>query len=95
VIFRFIAANKADHSIKTMCRVLGVSRSGFHAWENRAPSPRGRENERLLERIRAIHEENRKVYPGRWEMPVRPRRPAPPLALQAVSHGPGRTRTFV
>jgi putative transposase len=62
VIFRFVAAKKAEHSIKTMCRVLGVSRSGFHAWENRAPSRRRREDERLVERIRAIHEENRKVY---------------------------------
>jgi putative transposase len=45
-----------------MSRVLGVSRSGFHAWENRAPSPRALEDERLLERIREIHIENRKVY---------------------------------
>jgi putative transposase len=62
VIFGFIAAKKAEHSIKAMCRVLGVSRSGFHAWERRAPSPRRLANERLLERIRAIHEENRRVY---------------------------------
>src|SRR3954468_4443545 len=62
VIFRFIAAKKAEHSIKTMCRVLDVSRSGFHAWERRAPSARRVEDERLLERIRAIHAENRKVY---------------------------------
>jgi putative transposase len=62
VIFRFIAAKKADHSIKTMCRVLGVSRSGFHAGERRAPSARALDDERLLERIREIHVENRKVY---------------------------------
>jgi hypothetical protein len=29
VIFRFVAAEKAEHSIATMCLVLGVSRSGF------------------------------------------------------------------
>ena len=62
MIFRFIAAKKAEHSIQAMCRVLGVSRSGFHAWENRAPSARQREDERLLQRIRQIHSENRKVY---------------------------------
>ena len=39
-IFRFIAAKKAEHSIKIMCRVLEVSRSGFHAWTARAPSAR-------------------------------------------------------
>jgi putative transposase len=62
VIFRFVAAKKAEHSIKTMCRVLGVSRSGFHAWERRGPSARAQEDERLLERIREIHELNRRVY---------------------------------
>jgi putative transposase len=62
VIFGFIAAKKAEHPIKTMCRVLGVSRSGFHAWQRRGPSARWREDERLLERIREIHAENRGVY---------------------------------
>ena len=62
MIFRFIAAKKAEHSIQTMCRVLGVSRSGFHAWERRPPSARAREDERLLERIREIHADNREVY---------------------------------
>ena len=62
MIFRFIAARKAEHSIKTMCRVLGVSRSGFHAWTSRPPSARAVEDERLLERIHEIHQANRKVY---------------------------------
>ena len=62
MIFRFVAAKKAEHSIKTMCRVLGVSRSGFHAWQARPPSQRAVEDERLLERIRQIHEDNRRVY---------------------------------
>jgi putative transposase len=62
VIFRFIAAKKAEHSIKTMCRVLGVSRSGYHAWQRRPPSPRALEDARLTARIREIHRLNRKVY---------------------------------
>src|SRR5215212_2486191 len=45
-----------------MCRVLEVSRSGFHAWEGRMPSARQREDQRLLKRIRDIHRENRRVY---------------------------------
>jgi putative transposase len=62
VIFGFIAAKKAEYSIKTMCRVLGVSRSGFHAWQSRLPSARALEDERLSERIRQIHKDNRRVY---------------------------------
>ena len=61
-VFRFIAAEKTEHSVKTMCRVLGVSRSGFHAWERRPPSARAREDARLTERILEIHAGHRCVY---------------------------------
>jgi putative transposase len=69
VIFGFVAAEKANHSITTMCRVLGVSRSGFHAWVKRPPSARAVEDDRLTERIREIHaERHRRVYgsPRMW-----------------------------
>lgn len=63
MIYGFVAAQKADHSITTMCRVLGVSRSGFHAWQGREPSLRAREDARLTTRIRAIHaDRHRRVY---------------------------------
>jgi putative transposase len=61
-VFGFIAARKTEHSVKTMCRVLEVSRSGYHAWARRRPSARALEDERLTERIREIHALNRKVY---------------------------------
>ena len=61
-MFGFIAAKKAQHSIALMCRVLEVSRSGFHAWQARKPSRRALEDRRLTERIREIHAENRRVY---------------------------------
>ncbi len=61
-VFGFIAAKKAEHSVKTMCRVLEVSRSGFHAWAARKPSARAREDQRLLQRIREIHRDHREVY---------------------------------
>jgi putative transposase len=60
--FRFIAAEKADYSVKTMCRVLGVSRAGFYAWLERKPSARARQDEELTRRIREIHTDNRGVY---------------------------------
>jgi hypothetical protein len=61
-VFGFIAAKRAEHSVKTMCRVLGVSRSGYHALAKREPSARALEDERLTERILEIHRLNRRVY---------------------------------
>jgi putative transposase len=60
--FGFIAAEKAHHPVAALCRALGVSRSGFHAWERRGPSPRRRSDQELLERIRGIHAESRGTY---------------------------------
>ena len=64
-VFRFIATRKAEHSVKTLCRVLGVSRSGYHAWERRAPSDRDLADAWLGERIREIHAESRQTYGAR------------------------------
>jgi putative transposase len=48
-------AHQAAHSIPTMCRVLGVSASGYYAWAKRGVSARARTDARLLEHIRASH----------------------------------------
>lgn len=42
-----------------MCRCLKVSPSGFYAWDKRPPSARQIDNERLLVRIREIHDDSR------------------------------------
>ena len=34
--FRFVSDHQADYPIATMCRVLGVSSSGYHAWSEAA-----------------------------------------------------------
>jgi putative transposase len=61
-IFGFIAAKKAEHSITLMCRVLEVSRSGFHAWAVRAPSARAVADTALSGRIADIHTDSLKTY---------------------------------
>jgi len=61
-VFRWIAAQKANHAVATMCRVLGVSRSGFHAWEHRAPSDRQLADAWLTEKIRTAHAESLGTY---------------------------------
>jgi putative transposase len=45
-----------------MCRVLGLSTSGYYAWKQRTPSARSRSNAWLLERIRLIHERSGGTY---------------------------------
>jgi putative transposase len=60
--FRLIEAEKANHPISVMCEMLGVSRSGYHAWSRRGPSDRALQDAWLLERIREVHQRNRRVY---------------------------------
>jgi transposase InsO family protein len=45
-----------------MCRLLGVSRSGYYAWRGREESARAREDRRLTKRIKAIYDQNRRTY---------------------------------
>lgn len=45
-----------------MCRVYGVSASGYYAWKLRAPSARSVEDERLEREIRVVHESSRQTY---------------------------------
>ena len=55
-------ANQADHRVATMCRVLGVSSSGYYAWLRRGTSPRARRDGELSARIAAIHHDSRGMY---------------------------------
>ena len=50
------------HAIATMCRVLGVSTSGYYAWRKRPLSARARADAELSLRITAIHQRSRGTY---------------------------------
>ena len=63
--FRFIVAEKTNYPISLMCRVLGVSRSGFHAWARRPPSARALADAALTERIRGMYARSRDSYGSR------------------------------
>jgi putative transposase len=45
-----------------MCRVLGVSPSGYYAWQGRAPSARAQQDAALTMKIHTIHIESRGTY---------------------------------
>jgi putative transposase len=55
-------ANQAAHSIPTMCRVLGVSASGYYAWQRRSASARTVKDQELLDQIRTLHRQSHGTY---------------------------------
>ncbi len=55
-------ANRAEYGVGRLCRVLGVSRSGYYAWSKRGLSKRALEDQKLSERIVAIHKRSRGTY---------------------------------
>ena len=55
-------ANQADFPVRTLCRVLKVSASGFYSWRDRPPSPRRIQDAVLTERIRQIHAQSDEIY---------------------------------
>ena len=60
--FTFIAAEKACFPVAPLCEVLGVSRSGFYAWQTRPPATRAHVDQRLAVEIAAVHAESRRRY---------------------------------
>jgi putative transposase len=61
-VYRPIAAEEAHHSISRLCRVLGVSRSGFYAWRSRPPPARAAADAALTDAIRRVHATSRGTY---------------------------------
>jgi putative transposase len=57
-----VSAHRAVHAIVTMCRVLGVSPSGYHAWRRREPSRRSVADAELRRKIRTIHARSKGTY---------------------------------
>jgi putative transposase len=57
-----VKANQAVHAVVTLCRVLGVSASGYYAWQRRPVSRRDRADAALLEQIRGSHRQSRGTY---------------------------------
>jgi putative transposase len=54
--------HEGEFHISAMCRALQVSPAGYYHWRTRKPSQRAKENERLVERIKAVHVASRGIY---------------------------------
>ena len=65
--------HQQEFRVTRMCAVLHVSRSGFYAWQRRQPSSRTQANQRLIERMRVLHQQTREAYGARkmWQLLTR------------------------
>lgn len=80
--YQFIREHEGQHRVRSMCRALGVSHSGFYAWRDRPRSARTLSNQALLSCIRRIHQQSHENYGAvkTWQ------------ALRAEGHVCGRHR---
>lgn len=60
--FKFMEKYRSEFRVVKMAEVLNVSKSGFYAYLNRPKSNREIENEKLLEKIKAVHKRSHGVY---------------------------------
>ena len=60
--FALIDAKKAEFPVRTMCRVLEVSESGFFSWKGRPASQRQRDDMIYLAHIRTAFELSNRTY---------------------------------
>lgn len=61
-IYRLIDAEKTVYPVCMLCRVLGVSRSGYYDYKDRPPSQREQQDEALTTKIHEIHQRSRGTY---------------------------------
>jgi len=57
-----IKKHRGRFPVTMMCRLLGVSTSGFYAWRSRSASEKEKRSRRLLVKIRAIFKRCRRAY---------------------------------
>jgi hypothetical protein len=58
--YQFIQDQASQYAVAALCRVLGVSRSGYYAWRVRAESRRSQDNRALVQQIQVIYTASRR-----------------------------------
>jgi putative transposase len=60
--YQFIEQHKQEFPVLPMCRVLGVSESGYYAWHKRPTCRRKRDDALITSQIRQVFLSHREVY---------------------------------
>lgn len=60
--YQFIREHRQEFSVQRMCQLLGVTRSGYYAWQPDHVSPHQLEDQVLLEQIRVEYKTSRQTY---------------------------------
>jgi len=60
--YQYIRDHREEFSVKRMCQLLGVTRSGYYAWQPDQVSARQLENQVLVEQIRVEYKASRQTY---------------------------------
>ena len=60
--YAFMQEHRSRFEVKKMAKALQLSQSGYYAWVKRADSPRKRDDQMLLEQIKAVYYQSRSIY---------------------------------
>jgi transposase InsO family protein len=60
--YAFVEYQRREHSVRTLCRALRVSPSGYYAARSRPPSARDERQSSLTTKIREVHLASRQTY---------------------------------
>jgi len=62
MIYEFIDEHRTMHAVERMCRILGVTRSGYYGWKRRGQSRRVQRDGILLAKIKESHHQSNGRY---------------------------------
>jgi putative transposase len=63
--YAFIATHRSEHKVARLCRVLGVSRSAYYAWQKQPTSQREQANQALAKQVQTIFDSSQQTYGSR------------------------------
>jgi putative transposase len=59
---QFVESHSSEFSVRRICSILKVSRSGYYAWKRQGEGKRAKRDKELLEKIQKIFEKSKKTY---------------------------------